>query len=122
MQNGKFPGQCGGLGGTRRGTRDAWSQEGLGLAGLLGSPHSHSSGTEARHSELRGSLTLALRPWATPVGSTPAPAPRAGCSTASSWPSAHSCPLAFLLAPTPAISWGLKPQKAGVTLLSVPTS
>lgn len=53
----------------------------------------------------------------TPVGSAPAPAPRAGCSTASSWPLAHSCPLAFLLAPTPGISWGLKPQKAGVTAL-----
>nr|XP_008519388.1 PREDICTED: collagen alpha-1(III) chain-like isoform X3 [Equus przewalskii] len=28
-------------------------------------------------------------------------------------PRAHSCPLAFFLAPTAAIQWGLKPQKAG---------
>lgn len=39
-QNGKFPGQCG-VGGSGGGC--AWSQKGLGLAGLLRSPHAHSS-------------------------------------------------------------------------------
>ena len=35
-------------------------------------------------------------------------------------PWAHSCPLAFLLVPTPAIQWGPKPQEAGVCLPSLP--
>lgn len=54
----------------------------------------------------------------------PAPSPMAVCAGAD-WatpapPWAHSCPLAFLLVPTPAIQWGLKPQEAGVHLPSLP--
>lgn len=75
-------------------------------------------------SQLRKSLNSGSETHVTPNRAAPPSAcPPHGrlWQPQTAWPRAHSCPLVFFLAPTPAIQWGLKPQKAGVSLLaSVP--
>lgn len=72
-------------------------------------------------SQLRKSLNSGSETHVTPnMAAPPSACPRHGglWQSQTAWPWAHSCPLVFLLAPTPAIQWGLKPQKAGASLLA----